>query len=111
MSYFFKLYINHKCYLSGFIAADIKGSGSFTQLLLITDFHEAGSLYDFLQERTLTIMEMVKVALSASMGIAHLHTEIFGTRGNENYYVHVHFICIHSVLQFYIDPGLLYVKV
>ncbi|KAG1671741.1 Bone morphogenetic protein receptor type-1B [Nymphon striatum] len=65
----------------GFIAADMKGSGSFTQLLLITDYHELGSLYDFLQERTVTIMEMVKLALSASMGIAHLHTEIFGTRG------------------------------
>lgn len=31
---------------SNFIAADIKGTGSWTQLYLITDYHENGSLYD-----------------------------------------------------------------
>merc|ERR1712106_41845 len=30
----------------GFIAADIKGTGGWTQMLLITDYHECGSLHD-----------------------------------------------------------------
>uniref|UniRef100_A0A671R6L1 Serine/threonine-protein kinase receptor n=1 Tax=Sinocyclocheilus anshuiensis TaxID=1608454 RepID=A0A671R6L1_9TELE len=37
----------------GFIAADIKGTGSWTQLYLITDYHENGSLYDYLKSTTL----------------------------------------------------------
>ncbi|ESO84195.1 hypothetical protein LOTGIDRAFT_108334, partial [Lottia gigantea] len=65
----------------GFIAADIKGTGSWTQLFLITDYHENGSLYDYLKSRTLDTNEMIELAHSASCGISHLHTEIFGTRG------------------------------
>lgn len=33
----------------GFIAADIKGTGGWTQMLLITDYHDLGSLHDYLQ--------------------------------------------------------------
>ncbi|KAG8242813.1 Bone morphogenetic protein receptor type-1B [Homalodisca vitripennis] len=65
----------------GFIAADIKGTGSWTQMLLITDYHELGSLYDYLQNTVLEPSSLLKLAFSASSGIAHLHTEIFGTHG------------------------------
>ncbi|XP_046352489.1 bone morphogenetic protein receptor type-1B-like [Haliotis rufescens] len=65
----------------GFIAADIKGTGSWTQLFLITDYHENGSLYDYLKLHTLDTHEMLLLCHSASCGISHLHTEIFGTRG------------------------------
>jgi len=65
----------------GFIAADIKGTGSWTQMLLITDFHENGSLHDYLQKSVLTPRTLKKLALSLASGLAHLHTEIFGTRG------------------------------
>ena len=37
----------------GFIAADIKGTGGWTQMLLITDYHERGSLHDFLTSTVL----------------------------------------------------------
>ncbi|XP_014257195.1 bone morphogenetic protein receptor type-1B isoform X2 [Cimex lectularius] len=65
----------------GFIAADIKGNGSWTQMLLITDYHELGSLYDVLRTTALDPQSLLVLARSAASGIAHLHTEIFGTRG------------------------------
>ncbi|XP_071540457.1 bone morphogenetic protein receptor type-1B [Panulirus ornatus] len=65
----------------GFIAADIKGTGSLTQMLLITDYHQLGSLYDYLQNTTLNYFSMIRLSLSTSCGISHLHTEIFGTKG------------------------------
>ncbi|XP_013392464.1 bone morphogenetic protein receptor type-1B [Lingula anatina] len=65
----------------GFIAADIKGTGSWTQLFLITDMHEHGSLHDYLKEHTINAHSMLVLAHSAANGLAHLHTEIYGTRG------------------------------
>lgn len=65
----------------GFIAADIMGTGSWTQLFLITDYHENGSLYDYLRENTLDTNAMLKLAYTAASGITHLHTEIHGTQG------------------------------
>ncbi|XP_014223178.1 bone morphogenetic protein receptor type-1B-like isoform X1 [Trichogramma pretiosum] len=65
----------------GFIAADIKGTGSWTQMLLITDYHERGSLHDYLQSTVLDYASLLAVCLSIASGVVHLHTEIFGTRG------------------------------
>ncbi|KAL0979823.1 hypothetical protein UPYG_G00190230 [Umbra pygmaea] len=65
----------------GFIAADIKGTGSWTQLYLITDYHESGSLYDYLKSTTLDTKAMLWLAYSSVSGLCHLHTEIFGTQG------------------------------
>ncbi|XP_047448686.1 bone morphogenetic protein receptor type-1B isoform X2 [Mugil cephalus] len=65
----------------GFIAADIKGTGSWTQLYLITDYHENGSLYDYLKSTTLDNKAMLRLAYSSASGLCHLHTEIFGTQG------------------------------
>ncbi|KAK7074138.1 hypothetical protein SK128_019423 [Halocaridina rubra] len=65
----------------GFIAADIKGTGSWTQMMLITDYHPNGSLHDYLENNTLTYFTMLKLALSSACGLSHLHTEIFGTKG------------------------------
>ncbi|XP_031673027.1 bone morphogenetic protein receptor type-1B [Oncorhynchus tshawytscha] len=64
-----------------FIAADIKGTGSWTQLYLITDYHEGGSLYDYLKSTTLDTKAMLRLAYSSVSGLCHLHTEIFGTQG------------------------------
>nr|XP_003223320.1 PREDICTED: bone morphogenetic protein receptor type-1A [Anolis carolinensis] len=65
----------------GFIAADIKGTGSWTHLYLITDYHENGSLYDYLKCTTLDTRSLLKLAYSAACGLCHLHTEIYGTQG------------------------------
>ena len=63
------------------IAADIKGTGSWTQLFLITDYHEHGSLHDYLREHCLDAASMLRLAHSAVSGLTHLHTEIYGTQG------------------------------
>lgn len=65
----------------GFIAADIKGTGSWTQMLLITDYYENGSLYDYLQTAVLDPHTLVSMAFSIASGLAHLHMDIFGTKG------------------------------
>lgn len=55
--------------------------GSWTQMLLITDYHEHGSLYDHLQSHVLDPPSLLLMASSIASGLSHLHTEIFGTRG------------------------------
>ncbi|XP_016936622.1 bone morphogenetic protein receptor type-1B isoform X1 [Drosophila suzukii] len=65
----------------GFIAADIKGNGSWTQMLLITDYHEMGSLHDYLSMSVINPQKLQLLAFSLASGLAHLHDEIFGTPG------------------------------
>uniref|UniRef100_H3DGE3 Activin receptor type-1C n=1 Tax=Tetraodon nigroviridis TaxID=99883 RepID=H3DGE3_TETNG len=65
----------------GFIAADNKDSGSWTQLWLVSEYHEHGSLYDYLNRYTLPVEAMAVLALSVASGLAHLHMEIIGTQG------------------------------
>uniref|UniRef100_A0A8C7VJA5 receptor protein serine/threonine kinase n=1 Tax=Oncorhynchus mykiss TaxID=8022 RepID=A0A8C7VJA5_ONCMY len=65
----------------GFIAADNKDNGTWTQLWLVSDYHEYGSLFDYLNRYSITIEGMIKLALSAASGLAHLHMEILGTQG------------------------------
>ncbi|UYV68387.1 ACVR1C, partial [Cordylochernes scorpioides] len=65
----------------GFIAADNKDSGTWTQLWLITDFHENGSLFDYLSKTSIDISGMCKMSYSIANGLAHLHMEILGTQG------------------------------
>lgn len=65
----------------GFIAADNKDNGTWTQLWLITDYHERGSLFDYLSKNTVDIGGMLKMAASIANGLAHLHMEILGTQG------------------------------
>jgi len=62
-------------------------------MLLITDYHDNGSLHDYLYENVLNIASMLKLAHSAANGIAHLHSEIHGTQGDWT----------HSLLEFSID--------
>ncbi|CAB1353767.1 unnamed protein product [Coregonus sp. 'balchen'] len=65
----------------GFIAADNKDNGTWTQLWLVSDYHEYGSLFDYLNRYSITIEGMIKLSLSAASGLAHLHMEILGTQG------------------------------
>lgn len=50
-------------------------------MLLITDYHERGSLHDYLQTNVLDSSSLLTMALSIASGLTHLHTEIFGTKG------------------------------
>ncbi|CAB1326293.1 unnamed protein product, partial [Coregonus sp. 'balchen'] len=56
-------------------------NGTWTQLWLVSDYHEHGSLFDYLNRYTVTVEGMIKLSLSTSSGLAHLHMEIVGTQG------------------------------
>jgi len=87
----------------GFIGSDIMTSRNSytTQLLLITHFHQHGSLYDFLQTNIdstfnmvekknrppLTISQMLNVLYTIASGLCHLHTEINGTQVTRQHYI------------------------
>lgn len=67
-------------------------NGTWTQLWLVTDFHENGSLFDFLTMKTVDTKVMLAMALSIATGLAHLHMDIVGTRGR--------LFCIHMIFVF-----------
>lgn len=47
----------------------------------MSEYHEHGSLYDYLNRYTLSVEVMAVLALSVASGLAHLHMEIIGTQG------------------------------
>lgn len=49
-------------------------------MLLITEYHELGSLRTYLLENTLTPKKLLHASKSIARGLAHLHTEILGVR-------------------------------
>ena len=51
-----------------------------TYRCIVMEFHENGSLYDFLSCRTVNTQEMCSLALSAARGLNHLHGEIYGRK-------------------------------
>ncbi|VDO77220.1 unnamed protein product [Haemonchus placei] len=71
--------LNHENILQ-YVAADIFSMDSFTQMILVTDYHPLGSLYDYLQqEQALTTQEALQLAYSSICGIEHLHASVIGT--------------------------------
>ncbi|KAK0399901.1 hypothetical protein QR680_003266 [Steinernema hermaphroditum] len=73
--------LNHENILQ-FKAADISSVDSMTQMLLITDFHELGSLYDYLRRAPVTLEEAISLAFTTICGIEHIHNPVRGT-GNQ----------------------------
>jgi hypothetical protein len=65
----------------GFLGSDVTSHNSCTQLWLITNYYELGSLYDYLRQKALNPNQMISILLAIVSGILHLHTEIFGTQG------------------------------
>ena len=62
----------------------LSDNGTWTQLWLVTDYHENGSLFDYLNRTQVDTKGMIILALSTASGLAHLHMEIVGTRGMYN---------------------------
>ncbi|KAG1714878.1 TGF-beta receptor type-1 [Nymphon striatum] len=60
---------------------EVTNNGTWTQLWLVTDYHENGSLFDYLSRTQVDTATMCKMALSIATGLAHLHMEIVGTQG------------------------------
>ncbi|KFD52422.1 hypothetical protein M513_06619 [Trichuris suis] len=65
--------------LLGFIAADNKDAGMTTQLWLVTEYQQKGSLFDVLNIRTLDLHVLCRMGRSVANGLTFLHTEIGGT--------------------------------
>ncbi|CAF3885690.1 unnamed protein product [Rotaria sp. Silwood2] len=63
----------------GYIAADNKDASTYTQLWLVTEYHENGSVYDYLMTHTVTIPILIKMMLSIASGLCHLHMPIDST--------------------------------
>lgn len=60
---------------------DVVDTGTSTQLWLITEYHEHGSLYDYLSENVVSAPVMLQMTNSIASGLSFLHTEIPGPRG------------------------------
>jgi serine/threonine protein kinase len=65
----------------GFIAADNKDGGTWTQLWLVTEYMDNGSLFDYLSSNTVNVASMLRMCIGVTTGLAHLHMEIVGTHG------------------------------
>ena len=65
---------------SGFFASDMVSNNGVTELWLITQYHHFGSLYDFLVQEAVSPKVMLQMSISTCSGLAHLHTELYGTQ-------------------------------
>ncbi|CAJ0580027.1 unnamed protein product, partial [Mesorhabditis spiculigera] len=72
--------LNHESILQ-FVAADIFSEDTITQMLLITNYHELGSLCDYLRrvDVILDTKEALELVYSSICGIDHLHNSVLGT--------------------------------
>jgi serine/threonine protein kinase len=59
-----------------FIAGEKRGDHLNTELWLISEFHEKGSLYDFLKGNLVSWSDALKIGETMSRGLAFLHEEI-----------------------------------
>jgi len=57
-----------------FIGAESRGA----ELWLVTEYHDIGSLYDYLKTHTVSLNELASIALSVSSGLAFLHSDVGG---------------------------------
>ena len=73
-----KNFLRHSNVL-GYIATDSHDNGMSTELWLVTDYHENGSLFDYLRLHILTVEQAIKIVRSITNGLAYLHMEINGT--------------------------------
>ena len=85
-------------------------NGSWTQLWLVSEYHEYGSLFDYLNRYTVSVEGMIVMALSIASGLAHLHMEIIGTQGGmacSTLLAQTLMYCKHSAFSFW---GIYYLK-
>ncbi|XP_034998181.1 activin receptor type-2B-like [Hippoglossus stenolepis] len=64
-----------------FIASENRGSHLEAELWLITEFHERGSLCDFLKGNVLSWSELCHVAESMACGLSYLHEDVPRQKG------------------------------
>ncbi|PIO66000.1 kinase domain protein, partial [Teladorsagia circumcincta] len=74
----FQIHMLHHPNILQFYASDRKDTGSAMQLWLITEYHNHGSLYDYLSNTTITLMTLVRMIRGIANGLSYLHTELMG---------------------------------
>lgn len=62
-----------------FVGSDMISNNGATELWLITQYHEHGSLYDYLNKKELSPKILMRMMTSICSGLSHLHTELHGT--------------------------------
>ena len=62
-----------------FVGSDMISNNGATELWLITQYHQHGSLYDYLNKKELTDKVLIRMMVSICSGLSHLHTELHGT--------------------------------
>lgn len=67
--------------LRGFLASERRLDGDIVAYWMILDFHELGSLSDYLKTHVLTLDDLCKMAGSVAAGLAYLHSEIPSVEG------------------------------
>ena len=63
-----------------FIGADRRGEGINTELWLLSEYHEYGSLYDYLKANVVSWQELLKIGQDITSGLAFLHEETPATK-------------------------------
>lgn len=48
------------------------------ELWLVTEYHDSGSLYNYLKARTVSLSQLTNIALSVTNGLAFLHSDVNG---------------------------------
>ncbi|OQV23184.1 TGF-beta receptor type-1 [Hypsibius exemplaris] len=69
--------------LLGFIASDTLDTGTQTEFWLIMDYHHLGSLYDYLNIRPVSQLQLMAMMYSIANGLTHLHLELIGTNNQD----------------------------
>lgn len=49
----------------------------YRNFYVICEYHPLGSLYDYLHDNTVTLLQALRIMLSVSLGLAHLHSNVF----------------------------------
>ena len=60
------------------VVLSLSDSGTRTELWLVSEYHELGSLFEYLNRATIDRHQLVRMAFSIVSGLVHLHTEING---------------------------------
>jgi len=77
----YNTYTLHHPNILQYIGTDVASINSSTHMLLVTQYHERGSLFDYLNrdDISLTTDMAYKLIRSALAGLVHLHTEMYAT--------------------------------
>ncbi|KAF2901915.1 hypothetical protein ILUMI_04271 [Ignelater luminosus] len=75
-------HMNHPNILR-FIGVEKRGDNLQAEFWLISEYHERGSLCDFLKAHTLTWSELCRIAESMTTGLMHLHEDVPGKNADQ----------------------------